>query len=151
MYMRNRLVICGWFWKHLSSQSCGRHLDDFSRDIVCNTDKNHYSEVSEDKLKFLCKSHSSVGRKYSWTLPKQLYYRFSNRNTLIQQFIKLIRTKMAACQMVPISLLWQQWLSPLIFSKQFFSGKYNFTEIWSAYTVLFVNETSKFYKDFFLF
>ena len=43
---------------------------------------------------------------------KQLYYRISDRNTLIEQFIYFIQTKMAACQMVPIPLPWRR-LSPL--------------------------------------
>ena len=30
---------------------------------MCSTGKNHCSEVFEDKLQFLCKSHSSVGSK----------------------------------------------------------------------------------------
>ena len=39
---------------------------------VGNTGKNHCSEVFEDKLQFLWKRHSSVGRKYSWAPPKAI-------------------------------------------------------------------------------
>ena len=81
----DRLLKCGWFCKHLTTVD---HADHLCIKCVGNTSKNHCSEVFEDKLQFLWKSHSSVGRKYLWA-PTKLYYRISDWNTLIQQFIYL--------------------------------------------------------------
>ena len=115
----DRLLKCGWFCKHLATAD---HVDHLCIKCVGNTGKNHCSEVFEDKLQFLWKSHSSV---YSLALPKQLYYRISDRNTLIQQFIYNTQTKMAAFQMVPISLLWCG-LSPLSMFRKIWQTSVNY-------------------------
>ena len=76
--------------------------------------KKHCSEVFEDKLQFLWKSHLCIGKKYSQAPPKTITSQNQRLNTVIQQFSYLIQTKMAACHMVSISLLCCR-LSPLLY------------------------------------
>ena len=47
-------------------------MDQLCKKCVGNTDKNHNSEVFEDKLQFLWKKNSSLGRKYSRAPPKTI-------------------------------------------------------------------------------
>ena len=67
-------------------------IDSWNADDFLNT------SIRVDHVDHLClKCIGNTGKNHR---QKQLYYRISDQNTSIQQFIYLDQTKMAACQMV---------------------------------------------------
>ena len=105
----DRLLKCEWFCKHLTTVD---NVDHQCIKCVGNTGKNTVVKCLKTNCGFCGKAIRPYVENIHGHRQQQLYYRISDRNTLIQQFIYLIQTKMAACQMVPISLPWRR-LSPV--------------------------------------
>ena len=105
----DQLLKCGWFCKHLTTVL---HVDHLCIKSLATPVRITVVKCLKTNCSLYGKAIHPLVENIHGYHQNQLYYRISNWNTFFQQFIDLIQTKMAACQMVSISLLWRR-LSPL--------------------------------------